>query len=104
MPNSPDSGLPNEAAFDTSIPGVVRDLVTQLVWQQLAPDEFFGREEAAAYCQALQLAGYRDWRLPSIIELMSIVEPAKYAPAIDGEAFAGPWIDSYERTDNHYMF
>jgi cysteine-rich repeat protein len=34
MPNSPGSGWPNEAAYDVQTSGVVRDLVTQLVWQR----------------------------------------------------------------------
>jgi cysteine-rich repeat protein len=95
MPNSPGSGLPNEASYDVQTAGVVRDLVTQLVWQREAPDEFYDWEEAKEYCGALELGGWRDWRLPSRVELMSIVDLERDEPAIDDSVFQGPLSDFY---------
>ncbi len=43
--------------------------------------------EALAYCEDLELAGFTDWRLPSIKELQSIINYGRSYPAIDQEYF-----------------
>ncbi len=52
--------------------------------------------EATAYCAGLTLAGYADWRIPSLRELLSIVDLSRAFPAVNSAAF--PSI----RLDNHY--
>jgi hypothetical protein len=84
MPNPPSSGLPNPESYDTSVPGIVLDRVTGLAWQQTdVATAAATMEDAAAYCAALALGGYDDWRLPSRIELWSIQDFAHVAPALD---------------------
>lgn len=39
-------------------------------------------DEAKSYCQELDLAGHKDWSLPNIKELQSIVDVGRYKPAI----------------------
>ncbi len=64
----------------------VTDTSTGLMWQQ--ENEFFaGWGSALLYCENLSLAGYDDWRLPTIKELQSIVGHEFYGPSIDSEAF-----------------
>ena len=52
--------------------GTVSDLVTGLMWQQ-NPGEKMGRSEAEALVGQFDLAGYHDWRLPTIKELYSLI-------------------------------
>ncbi len=56
-------------------------------------------ETAGAYCQGLQgassFAGYSDWRLPNIRELMSIVNYENQRPAIDPTYFPNTVSDYY---------
>jgi len=53
--------------------GTVTDTETGLMWQQ---QRITGMnwKEALAHCESLALAGYDDWRLPSIEELQSIID------------------------------
>ena len=52
--------------------GTVTDLNTGLMWQK-TPGEKLAWYEAASGAQTFNLAGYRDWRLPSIKELYSLI-------------------------------
>ena len=87
MPNSPGLGLPNPRAYDTSSADIVRDEVTGLVWQRQAAPGFFAQAGAVSYCEALELAGFDDWQLPTYIELLSLVDFTSFNPAIDATAF-----------------
>jgi hypothetical protein len=89
MPNPPSSGLPNPASYDTSVAGVVRDDVTGLMWQREQPDVAYAWENAKAYCAELALAGNDDWRLPTRIELVSIVDFTRSDPSADVAVFPG---------------
>jgi hypothetical protein len=103
MPNSisdVEAGAPNLESYTDNRDGTVTDNVTGLMWQQtpeddaggtfpiytwLAPDG--GGGSGGEYCAGLQLAGHRDWRLPALIELVSIVN---YDVAFTGDV---PSID-----------
>lgn len=52
--------------------GTVADLKTGLMWQKTPPNERYTWDEAAAYAENLELAGYDDWRIPTIKELYSL--------------------------------
>jgi hypothetical protein len=60
--------------------GTVTDKLTHLLWQQVPPTMggtgtgYFVWADAKMYCQSLVLSGHHDWRLPSLIELQSIVD------------------------------
>jgi hypothetical protein len=90
MPNPASAGLPNPAAYDLATPGVVRDELTSLVWQRVMPDELQMLAQIDAACDDLELAGASDWRVPSRLELLSLVDfTALVPPAIDSQAFPG---------------
>jgi hypothetical protein len=44
------------------------------MWQQTVPTGTYTWSQAVAYCPTLNLAGHSDWRLPSRIELVSLVD------------------------------
>lgn len=89
MPNAPLPGLPNPSSYDTGTPGVVVDRVTGLMWQRTLPNTFLTFRDAAKQCDGLTLAGHRDWRLPSRIELVSLIDTRRTQPSIDVDAFPG---------------
>jgi Protein of unknown function (DUF1566) len=67
---------------------VVRDTKTALTWQRASPAGKYGFQAAQDYCAALNLGGHSSgWRLPSMKELLSIVDPRESGPAIDSSAF-----------------
>jgi hypothetical protein len=71
--------------------GTITDVCTGLQWQQTVEDPATWTE-ALSYCNALELAGRNDWRLPNVRELESIVDYATSSgilPALPG-AFEGP--------------
>ncbi len=87
MPNSPLPGLPNQANYDLRTPEVVVDRTTGLMWQRISPNKFFTFAEAQQQCDQLSLAGFHDWRLPSRIELVSILDTRRTQPSIDTATF-----------------
>lgn len=78
--------------------GTISDLATGLMWQQADDGSARNWQDALAYSENLELAGYTDWRLPNAKELQSIVDytrspDATASPAID------PLFDVTEITD-----
>ena len=71
--------------------GTVSDINTGLMWQQVTAPGRYTWLQALNYCETFNLAGYNDWRLPTIKELESIVDLSIY-PAIDTNIF--PYIPS----------
>jgi hypothetical protein len=74
VPDDPERSLPNPASYDTTSPDVVVDNVTHLVWQRVVSTDARTYAQAASYCAALDLDGRKDWRLPSRIELVSLID------------------------------
>ena len=89
-----------KADFYDNSDGTVTDQGTTLMWQRCsAPSEeasctsvlpsTYIWDEALAYCNALTLGGYTDWRLPNIKELHSILYLTKTtAPNINTDFFS----------------
>jgi len=101
--------------FERALAGgdpVVSDAATDLMWQGCAAGQTgdhctgyfpfgFDRDGAAAYCEALAWGGETDWRLPSIKELLSLLDTRVAGGAlIDGAAFpASPALAYWSSSD-----
>jgi len=93
-------GAPNLATFVDNQDGTVTDRVTGLMWEQDFHRTIY--PTGADFCAALTTAGHNDWRLPTIIELVSIADFSRDTPAIDTTVFpldigAGPFWSSTVR-------
>lgn len=80
-----DSPSPGGYLYDADS---VTDTGTGLVWQRIVDGTARTRADAAAYCAGLALAG-GGWRLPTFVELDSLVDLSLTDPAIDRTAFPG---------------
>ncbi len=91
MPNPPEAGVPYPADYAVDMAqGLVTDNVTNLIWQQNIATTPIAQDQAIAYCKGLTYGGFMDgWRLPTVIELVSLVDFTKPAPGptIDENAF-----------------
>ena len=89
MPNPASSGLAQAVSYDVTQPGVALDKITGLMWQREleATDLQYTFNDAGAYCSALEAGGYCDWRLPTRIELVSLVDFTRTNPAVDAAVF-----------------
>lgn len=86
MPNTaPD--LPNARHLEVTSEVVVLDRVTGLMWQRTIEAQQLSFADAKEHCAQLVLAGYDDWRLPSRLELVSILDTSRTQPAIDVSSF-----------------
>jgi hypothetical protein len=64
----------------------VLDTKTTLTWQQTVDAGSYSWTDAQAYCATLALGGV-PWRLPSMKELLTIVDFTRADPAIDAMVF-----------------
>ncbi len=87
MPNARLPRLPHPHSYDTSTPEVVVDRVTGLMWQRELPQKFYTFAEAGRHCANLDLGEHSDWRLPSRIELVSLLDTTRIQPSIETEIF-----------------
>lgn len=77
--------------------GTTVDSMTGLEWQTSELDDTLRTwEEALAYCEQLEHAEQSDWRLPSLKELVTLVdEAAVTAPVVDPVSFGTSSAQSY---------
>ena len=85
--------------------GTVTDAVTGLIWQRttdsngdgdIKADDKMTWSAACSYCDALALAGYPDWRLPTIKELYSLIDFSgrDVSNVSSGASGLAPFIDT----------
>lgn len=86
--------------------GTVTDQNTSLMWQKSPTSTPFTWQGAIDYCESLELAGYDDWRAPSLKELYSISNFSEGWPYLDTDYFdiAGSHVSKDEQfwANNYY--
>jgi hypothetical protein len=82
MPNPARAGLPNPAKYTRNADGTITDDVTGLTWDARVEDVGHSEQDADAACAARG----EGWRLPTRLELVSLVDYTVAAP--------GPTIDA----------
>jgi len=65
----------------------VTDLVTALMWQKAPTADTYIWSAAITHCPQLTLAARNDWRLPTFIELMSLVDFSAGSPVVNTTYF-----------------
>jgi len=83
----------NAPRYQDNGDGTVSDLVTGLMWQQ-DPGEKMTYDQAVAGAESFTLAGYDDWRLPSIKELYSLIQFSGLDPSGPNSTTLIPFIDT----------
>jgi ankyrin repeat protein len=83
------------------------DNENKIAWQTTLSDERMTYDKAKEYCLSLDLDYYNDYRLPTIDELISIVDSNKYKPATDEKSFPNTqpyfyWTSSSTGVLNQY--
>jgi len=78
-------------------PTMVKDPANNLIWEDTlhAAEEKVTHFEAQAYCQALKLGAFENWRLPTLTELLSVVDYRRYKPAI---------LQEFKHVDNDTIY
>ena len=74
MQHAETAGEPAEA--EAVLNPTWTDPATGLMWTKKDNGSVVDWNQADAYCSNLQLAGYKDWRLPTIEELQGIYDPS----------------------------
>ena len=85
----------------------ITDNNTGLMWEEIPIPDGLVYDEAIEYCEDLVLAGYDDWRIPSLKELFSISDFGRGWPYLDTSYFklATGVIDKSEQfwSSNRYV-
>ena len=73
----------------------VRDNSTGLVWEQTPSTPATDWSNARLQCINKNVGNTRGWRLPSVVELTSLIDPSLPAPYVPGAVFTGVQTATY---------
>jgi hypothetical protein len=76
MPNPASTGLPHPMSYAATADGTITDKVTGLTWEATIDGQAYMQGEAVAHCAAKG----DGWRLPTRLELVSLVDYTIAAP------------------------
>ena len=93
--------VPQKFSIDRTVKNekIVIDENTGTQWQYTIPEEEFYLEDAEEYCENLVYGGYSDWRVPYLIETVSLFRDSqinwKYFPLPESESVAYMWSRNF---------
>jgi hypothetical protein len=76
MPNPAGLGLPHAMSYAANADGTIKDLVTGLTWEGVVDGSEYMEGDAVTHCAAKGVG----WRLPTRLELVSLVDFSIAAP------------------------
>lgn len=79
---APPADHPNPVDYDISMAGIVIDKATGRMWERNPSSTTYTQADAAAYCAANRLGGFSNWRLPTLIELASLLDFSVASPPL----------------------
>ena len=90
------------SAFAMAEITMIKDARTNLMWEDTphVRETKITQPRAKEYCSELKLGGFEDWRLPTIQELLTIVDYRRVSPAIL-KAFSYTEEESFYWTKTH---
>lgn len=96
----PDTGQSGETPrnplnYTVNSDKVVTDINTGLMWERDGSSVAMPRANAGTYCTTLVKDGFTGWRLPTFLELDTIVHYGHSNPAIDLQIFPATQPDKY---------
>ncbi len=77
----------NPPSYTDNGNGTITDNVMSIIWQKQDDGMLRDWDTAINYCSTLSLGGFTDWRLPSAIDLLSIVDYGRDNPSINTTYF-----------------
>lgn len=92
------------ASLTDNMDGTITDNGTGLMWAKASAAGNMTWREALSWCENLSLAGYRDWRLPTIKELKSLVDDTTDGMAIDVRYFPDTTATYYWSSTTHAYY
>ncbi|MBI5102577.1 MAG: DUF1566 domain-containing protein [Nitrospirae bacterium] len=97
----------NPPSFTDNGNGTITDNVTGLLWQKQDDGTTRAWDAAGPYCSGLNLGDKTGWRLPTDMELMSIVDYSQVSPPINATYFpdtklSGYWISNTSPVAPYY--
>jgi len=100
-----EKGYPKTGVrFTDNGDGTITDNATGLMWASdgngagCNNGDFINMANAITWAESLTFAGYSDWRLPNIKELVSILDYEENNPAINATFFPNTTNGNYEST------
>ena len=93
-----DKNLPSASRFTVLAAfggAAVRDNNTGLVWEKAPDTTVRSWGDSTFYCINKNVGGTRGWRLPSVAELVSLIDPSLPAPFVPVSVFTGAQLDVY---------
>ena len=77
------AGISTGPTFIDNNDGTVQDLSFGLMWEKETFSQTFNLSTAIAYCGEVRLGGFRDWRMPTIKELVTLLDVRRANPEMN---------------------